>query len=304
MDRIGSLSVAVIGVAGSLVLLVQLPAIVALPLLLVAFFFCPGFLVLLSLDPRSKRISLAERIALAPPLSLAVLVPVLLLVAWLTDEVGRPWTPVAVAVVCAVLGVVCAVLERVHAAQSSVTQKWPRVSDSGGAFLGASIFMRNCWRHDIPPRRVLAVGLLLPLAAVGIALAWVNVADGPSPPGFTEFYAVDPRSGQAVFASSIPLGRPFSVRVGVSNREHQRRLYFLEVKVDGKSVQEIGPFMVEHGQVWEDTIHVSPSSPGRKLIELVLYVSRQDSTVAGSEADGTSDQWIAYRHLHFWLDVT
>jgi len=297
MARIGSLSVAVIGVAGSLVLLVQLPAIVALPLLLVAFFFCPGFLVLLSLDPSSKRISLAERIPLAPVLSLAVLAPMLLLVAWLTDEVGRPWTPVAVAVVCAVLGLV-------HAAQVTITHKRPQVSHSSRAFLGASISMRDRWRHDIPPLRVLAVGLLLPLAAVGIALAWVNVADGPSPPGFTEFYAIEPSSGQTVFASSVPLGHPFSVRVGVSNREHEPRLYFLDVKVDGKSVQQIGPFMIEHGQVWEDTIHVLPSSPGRKLVELVLYVSPQDLTVAGSEVNSAPDRWIAYRQLHFWLDVT
>ncbi len=115
---------------------------------------------------------------------------------------------------------------------------------------------------------------------------------------FTEFYVLG-LGGKAAGASAMLDFYPEEVRVGeegkvivvVANHEHEVVSYRVEVSVDGVKNNEVGSFVLENEQKWEEIVSFTPDKVGdNQKVDFFLY------------KNGEADPYL--EPLHLWIDVT
>lgn len=131
------------------------------------------------------------------------------------------------------------------------------------------------------------LGVLLLCAIGGVIYISVSPAAGER---FTEFYILGTEEKAAGYPGEVVLGEEAKVVVGIVNREHQETSYRIEISIDGRTKNEIGPAVLSHNEKWEQEVSFQPDRVGgRQKVEFLLY--KDGATTPSSE------------RLHLWIDV-
>ena len=248
-----------------------LRAILGLPLLL----FFPGYALLAALLPRRGFLETIERVALSFALSIAV---VALTGLFLN---AMPWGirlyPILVCL---------AVFVFVASAIAWYRQRRPPENERLAVSVNLSLAW---WRERSTLNKYLSV--VLAVVMVGAIGTLVFMAATPrAEESFTEFYILGTEGNMDSYPHSIRLGEDVSITVGITNNEHGTMSYRVVVYMNGDRNQELGPYLLEHGETHEQAARLTPTTAGgRRKVELVLYKNDEDEP--------------CLEPLYLWLDA-
>jgi uncharacterized membrane protein len=246
-----------------------LPALRA-TLSLLCLLFTPGYAALALFFPGKKDLDSATRFGLSPIVSVAVLIPIGLILNY------SSWGLRLEAILAAVTGFV---------AVFGAAGLWRR---SG---LPAELQYQPPW----PVSRRNAVQYL-PLAAI-VAVSFVAVwgyfeeliAENAGEP-YTEFYLLGPDGTAGGYPQQAVAGEPVTILVGIANHERGPVLYHVVlVQADG-SMQRIVSVNLDAGQIWEQPCTFTLTVPGEKNSTSFLLYREGDSE--------------PYRSLQLWITVS
>ncbi len=99
---------------------------------------------------------------------------------------------------------------------------------------------------------------------------------------FTEFYILGSQDKAADYPDNLKAGENGNVKVTIVNREHEAITYAVGVTVAGKTINQVGPMLLEDGQKWEGEISFSLNNPGtRQKVEFLLYKNGESQPYLG-----------------------
>ena len=108
---------------------------------------------------------------------------------------------------------------------------------------------------------------------------------------FTEFYVLGLDGKAAGYPEEVGVGEEGKVIVAVVNHEHEVVSYRVEVSIDGVKNNEMGPFVLENEQKWEEIVSFTPDKVGdNQKVDFFLY------------KNGEAVPFL--EPLHLWVDVT
>lgn len=126
--------------------------------------------------------------------------------------------------------------------------------------------------------------LLISMAGV-IAVAM----DPPSATeSYTEFYILGPGGNATDYPRNLSVDESGTVIAGVSNHEHRRTAYRLELRLLNQTAAE-RELSLDDGETWEEDITFTAREPGRQRLDLLLF------------REGSAKP---YRTTRLWLNVT
>jgi uncharacterized membrane protein len=133
---------------------------------------------------------------------------------------------------------------------------------------------------------VLGATLVVALLVVVI----LTVAPVETGDTYTEFYVLGSNGTASDYPENVTVGERATVRVGVGNSESRRQTYTLVVRTNETTflTREI---TLEREEQWEEPVSFSFDSPGRKRLQLELYL-------------GETTEGDPYRSLRLFVEVT
>lgn len=255
-----------------LVLFTSGPPRIVLGLLFILFF--PGYTLIAALFPKKSDLGTVERIALCFGLSIAIVSLIGLIL---------NYTPLGIR-----LDPVVSSIASFTIIASTIALYRRRILPKEQRFgLKLHINLPN-WRGQSKLDRALT--LLLTLSIIGAigALAYVTAMPTVGEK-FTDFYVLDPKGMAEDYPRELVVGERGKVILGIINREYKETTYFVEVKIDGDKVQEVGPISLAHEEKWEGEVAFAPKRVGEnQKVEFLLFKSEKSEP---------------YRGLHLWADV-
>ncbi len=271
------------GILASAVLLAALPglpALVALPRLLVslpAALLIPGYFIQLAFFPRQDDLDGAERLALSFGLSVALIPQIMIVLDFL------PWgiqtLPLLVAFSAASLaGALAAALRLARLPQDLRFR----------LNININFNTRQIVKREKTQRLLISLlGAALLLGAVSAAAILVSARQGEP---FTEFYLLNPDNLADRFPRQARLGESLSFQVGLRSQENTAKTYRIEIKQAEQVLFAAGPLSLAPGEAIELPVAFTPLAAGKDVpIDFYLY---QDSDPA------------PYRSLRLWLEIT
>lgn len=266
LDLIGVVGAAVVTL---IVVALDLPLALRLPLGLVMTLILPGYAASMALFPPGE-LRAVERAALAFSLSLAMIV------------VGAPLLdalPVGIAPAPLIAWVAASTLVATGAA-------WWRRQRARAAAKPAPDGAVPGPRRDQTTRRQLLVGGLGILAISAVVMLANSFA--PQPSRATEFFIVSPNA-PASLPTEVTVGVPTSIGLGIANRETGPRQFRVVVRLGSTELVAAGPISVAPGETWLGSAQVAfPVATDDQVIRFLLY-------------EGESAE--AFRSLSLQLDV-
>lgn len=140
---------------------------------------------------------------------------------------------------------------------------------------------KNIWGKALSG--ILAFAILGALAMLGYTIAV------PPEEKFTEFYILDLNGGAGDYPSLLMVGEEGKVIASITNREGETVSYWVEVRVDGVTNNEVKLIKLEHKEKWEGMVSFTPTRVGDKQkVEFLLYNQGQEEACLG---------------LHLWIDI-
>jgi uncharacterized membrane protein len=245
-----------------------LPALRA-TLSLLCLLFTPGYAALALFFPGKKDLDYATRFGLSPVVSIAVLIPIGLILNY------SAWGLRLEAILAAVTGFVA-------------------VFGAAGLWRRSGLAPELQYRLPWPVSRKSAVEYL-PLAVI-VAVVFVAVwgffedliAEGAAET-YTEFYLLSPDGVAGEYPQQAVAGEPVVVVVGIANYERGPVLYHVVVMEADGSLQRIASVNLDAGQTWEQPCTFTLTVPGEKNpVSFLLY------------REGDSEP---YRSLQLWITV-
>ncbi len=113
------------------------------------------------------------------------------------------------------------------------------------------------------------LGFLL-VATIG-AIVYVNISPSGSE-NLTEFYILGPEGKAEGYPIELNVGEQHSLMVTIINREHITMSYQVEVRIDGKKINEMGPVLLDNDTRWEGQISLIPDVAGEnQKLEFLLF---------------------------------
>lgn len=227
--------------------------ILGLPIVL----FFPGYTLVAAVFPRRDALDSVERVALSFVLSIVV-VPLIGFILNYTP-MGIKLYPVLIAITIFVL-----------ITSAVAWYRWRRLGEEGRLTISLNLRL-TFWRGQSFTGRILLVILVASvLGAVG-TLSYI-VAVPRVGERFTEFYILSLEGKAAGYPNELAVGDEAGIIVHIANREHETVSYRIEVMVDGVRNNEVGPLVLEHDEVWEDTVSFTPYKVGNnQKVEFLLY---------------------------------
>ena len=249
--------------------------ILGLPLVL----FLPGYALIAALFPRKDDLDGIERVALSFGLSIAI-TPLLGLALNYTPF-GIRLTPILI--VLTVFTVALAIGAYVR--RSRIPEEDRFVVDFGA--LSKSVkesFKTTDTKADKILTAVLIISIMLALSVTVYVI--ITPKEGEK---FTEFYVLGPGGMAEEYPTNLTVGEEGEVIIGVVNHEYAAVTYQLELKVNGKVIDQKS-IALTHNETWEGpfTFRAKKTGEDQKL-EFLLY------------KEGVKE---VYRSLHLWMDVT
>ncbi len=244
--------------------------IIGLPFVL----FFPGYTLAAALFPRKDDLEAIERAALSLGLSIAV-VPLIGL-ALNYSPWGIRLNPILVFVTLFIS----------LAAAAAFVRRRPLPDDE--AFGVAINIQLPRWSQVRLVDRLLAVGMVIALVALGVTAYFVATSRGSSE-SFTEFYVLGPGGKAEAYPTLMKVGENATVILGVINQEGEDTTYQVAVRIDGENMDSIGNLSLADDERWEERVAIVPTHAGDdQKVEFLLY------------KDGGSEP---YRSLHLRMDV-
>jgi len=106
---------------------------------------------------------------------------------------------------------------------------------------------------------------------------------------FTEFYILGLEGEATGYPTALSVGEEGTVIAGIINQERKTVNYWLEIRIDSVSNNEVGPLELEHNQKWEEIVSFTPDSVGDgQKVEFLLYKDEESEP---------------YQNLHLWVNV-
>ena len=79
---------------------------------------------------------------------------------------------------------------------------------------------------------------------------------------FTEFY-LEGFGGRAIdYPKELKVGQQASIVAGIINHEQELMGYRIEITINDKSVNKVGPLELEHEAKWQDAVAFTPNKAG------------------------------------------
>jgi len=123
--------------------------------------------------------------------------------------------------------------------------------------------------------RTLFLVLILIISSGIIAFVY-SVAVPVTGEKFTEFYLLGSEGKADNYPEELEIGNVATVTVGVINREQEAISYTLEVRVNGKRTNSLGPFILNQGEKWEDAVSFRLETAGNnQKVEFLLLKPEQ-----------------------------
>lgn len=245
-----------------------LPALRAF-LSLVCLLFAPGYTTLALLYPDGKGIDRTERFGLSPIVSIAVLIPLGLLLNYSAWGLRLD----------ALLGVFTG-----YSALVGGGALWRRSHlDPTIQFALPAIQSGRAFRRILPLILIICVSSI---AVWGFLESLVAESGGER---YTEFYLLGSDGMADQYPKQAAAGEPFPLIVGIINHEQKTVLYHVVLmEMDGR-LQRIADVTLESGQTWEQPCMVTLSELGEKSKVNLLLFREEDSN--------------PYRSLQLWISV-
>jgi uncharacterized membrane protein len=227
--------------------------VLGLPLVL----FLPGYTLLAALFVRKARLKGLDRLALSFAASVAIVPLIGLVINYLAGGIGLPSFFVVIALFVLVASAVAWIRRGRLAAgeRFSVILRWPRSAPGGG-------ILKNF------PSIVVALAALAVVASLVYIIVTPKIQES-----FTEFY-ISGISDVSGYPPELKVNEEQKVRVTVVNREGRTLDYRIEGSYNGKEIGQVGPLLLEDGQMYEAKIGFRPAVPGPgQEVEFSLYIN-------------------------------
>ncbi len=251
--------------------LIEAPLGVRLPLGIMAVLLLPGYSLTAAVFPHADDLEGNTRLAFAFALSFAILVVIALALNY--SPWGFAFTPIVVAVTTWTVSV-------------TALAWWRRSRLSPPERFGVSLGLGG-YRLAGGSGRLAFTALVAVLLLAGTALA-LTLSARPAP--LTEFYILGPEGLAEGYPREVDAGAPWTLTIGIVNREGAAAAYRLQVRSGGTTLASADPIALGSGKSWQGPISVTLSDAGKnQQVELVLF---KDPGVQ------------PYRLLRLWLDVT
>jgi uncharacterized membrane protein len=145
------------------------------------------------------------------------------------------------------------------------------------------------WWRTLGRRAKLQVALSAGCIAVALAAGVATIAL-PDPSSFTtELYALGSGGLAEDYPREVDPGKAMSVQIGVTNHEGANARYRVEVRSGEQLLTQSGPFTLERGATWRETLSYALAHPGdNQQIDILLFYD---------------DAPTPYRQLRLWVNV-
>ena len=244
--------------------------ILGLPFLL----FIPGYVLVMTLSPRSEGMGGIERVALSFGLSIAIVPLIGLILNFTWWGITLESTLYSIASFIFVMSIIAEVRRKRLQKQERFDIEFQlRLPGWGG----------SAWNRLLSV--VLAIAILGALGMLGYVIASPSEVEK-----FTEFYILGLEGEAADYPEELVVGEEGKVVVGIINREHKDMSYRVELLIDGIRYNAVGPVALAHEEKWEQEMGFLLVRVGEnQRVEFLLF----------KEGEGEP-----YRSLHLWIDIT
>nr|CBH38741.1 conserved hypothetical membrane protein DUF1616 family [uncultured archaeon] len=240
--------------------------------------FLPGYSLIATLFPRKDDLDGIERIALSFGLSIAI-TPLLGLALNYTPF-GIRLTPILI-----VLSVFTISLALGACVRRCMIQEEDRfVVEFGAAFKAVKEPFKAT---DTKINRILSVVLIISIVLALSVTVYVIITpkEGET---FTEFYVLGPGGKAEDYPTNLTVSEEGEVFIGVVNHEYAAVTYQLELKRNGKVIDQKS-IVLTHNETWESPFTFKALKKGAdQKLEFLLYKVGEEGI---------------YRSLHLWVDV-
>ena len=234
----------------------------------------PGYTLAAALFPRKDHLYAIERVALSLGLSIAVVPLIGLALNY------SPWG-IRINPILAFVS-----LFIVLAAGAALIRR--RMLPADEAFVSMVNIQLRRWSQARLADRLLAVGMVIALVALGVTAYFVATSRGSSE-SFTEFYVLGPGGKAEAYPTLMDVGENATVILGMVNQEGQDTTYQVAVTIDGETTDTIDNLSLADNERWEQRVALVPTHAGDdQKVGFLLY------------RDGGSEP---YRSLHLRIDV-
>jgi len=236
--------------------------------------FFPGYTFVAALFPRKDDLDAIERVALSLGLSIAVVPLIGLALNY------SPWgiriNPILVFVSLFIV---------LAAGAALIRRRMLPADEAYGVTIDVQL---PRWSEVRLADRLLAVGIVVALVALGVTTYFVATSRGSSE-RFTEFYVLGPGGKAEAYPTLMKVGENATVILGMVNQEGQDTTYQVAVTIDGETADSIDNLSLSDDERWEQSVAIVPTHPGgNQKVEFLLY----------KESAGEP-----YRSLHLRIDV-
>jgi uncharacterized membrane protein len=115
---------------------------------------------------------------------------------------------------------------------------------------------------------------------------------------FTEFYVLGPGGKAEDYPTNLKVGEEGEVIIGVVNHEYANVTYPLEVRLNGRVIDEKSVELM-HNETWESPFLFKATNAGNdQKLEFLLFKNPYNKSVYEK---GYKEE--PYRSLHLWVDV-
>jgi len=235
--------------------------------------FFPGYTLMTALFPKKERVSAVERTALSFGMSLAI-VPLIGLILNYT-----PWgirlEPIlySVTLFIVITSIIGWLRRRRLPEQERFSIEFQMKMPAWGGGTWNRVFSI-----------ILVVVILGALGSLSYFIAKPKVET------FTEFYILG-LDGKAIdYPKEIRVGEEGKIIAAIANHEHEVVSYRVEVRIDEVKNKEVGPFVLDNEQKWEEIVSFTPNKAGdNQKVTFFLYKNGEDEPYL--------------KPLHLWINV-
>ena len=142
------------------------------------------------------------------------------------------------------------------------------------------------WKDKSTVNKVLVIILAVVILGTIGTFAYVIIAPRVGET-FTEFYILGSEGNAQDYPVALTVGEEARLSIAIINHEHEDITYYVEITIDGKRNNMIGPIVLSHEGKWQEEVGFTADKLGRgQKVEFILY--------RGGDS---------FSRLYLWIDV-
>ncbi|MFC1944100.1 DUF1616 domain-containing protein [Chloroflexota bacterium] len=224
-------------------------------------FFFPGYNLIYIIFPRRGDLDAVERISLSIVLSIAVSPIITFVLNYTTWGIGLYQILVSISGVILV-------------ASAFAWQRRRRLPAAECPEFRLN-FSLGWWTAQSPLNRALSIILILAILGSTGIMGYV-IAKPKAGEKFTEFYILSVNEENGSDSYRLKQGEEGKAIIGIVNREHGEMGYWVETRINGEKIDEIGPIPLLHDKQWEQIFDFVLQEAGEgQTVEFILHKARR-----------------------------